>query len=152
EIPGRFFLFRGAADRLRTTRALFAAVREFAPEIVYLRYDLFAPPPVRTLRALPTVLELNSDFRAELRARRRRAVVYERLQAPLLFAGARGAVCVTNELAAGLGRHRRRLAPRVIANGVSFDGVEACAAHEAGPVRLVFLGEAAYWHGADKLL
>src|SRR5580704_802058 len=65
------FVFGGLFERIQATRSLYAAVREYAPDLVYLRYDLFFPPPLAPIHAAPTIVEINSDAQAEVRARSR---------------------------------------------------------------------------------
>jgi hypothetical protein len=149
-LAGRTFLFDSPLDRVRKTRALYAAARAFGPDVAYVRYDLFVPPPVVLARRLPTVIEINSDFRAELGARRGAPALYGRLQEALVEGTAAAAVCVTHELAARLRRRAPALPIRVISNGVAFDGAPAPPA-PAGPTRLVYLGDDVYWQGIDKV-
>src|SRR5438132_10450797 len=71
----RTFRFDRQRDRLAATRLLVAAVREWKPDLVYLRYDLFLPPIPRLLRAVASVVEVNADDKEEVRLRRRRRVL-----------------------------------------------------------------------------
>ena len=151
-MEGRPFPFAGVAGRIRATRRLDAAVRSDRPDVVYLRYDLFLPPPLRAIGSAPTVVEVNSDTGAELRARSRPAAVYERLQRPLILGRAAGAVCVTHELAGTLRRGRPALPVEVIANGVDLAAIETLPVPGGEGTRLVYLGEDVYWQGVDKLL
>ena len=68
-LHGETFLFRGVADRIRATRRLYAAVKRYRPDLVYLRYDLFVPPPSGLAGHARTVVEINSNARAELAER-----------------------------------------------------------------------------------
>jgi glycosyltransferase involved in cell wall biosynthesis len=151
-LEGETFAFDGTVSRFAATRRLDAAVRAHRPDVVYLRYDVFLPPPVRAVRAAPTVVEVNSDFEAELRVRSPRAALYERLQRPLLVGRAAGAVCVTHELARALRARQPGLAVEVIANGIDLDALPRLAAPAPdGPPRLAYLGEDVYWQGVDKV-
>jgi len=149
-LSGRRFLFAGPLDRVQKTRALYAAARAFGPDVAYLRYDLFVPPPLELARRLPTVIEINSDFRAELAARRWPAGLYGRLQERLVERAAAAAVCVTHELAGRLQRRAPRLPIRVISNGIAFDDVASVPAG-SDPVRLLYIGDDVYWQGVDKV-
>ena len=151
-MQGRPFPFAGVAGRIRATRRLDAAVQSARPDAVYLRYDLFLPPPLRAIGSAPTVVEVNSDTGAELRARSRSAAAYERLQRPLILGRASGAVCVTHELAEKLGRGRAGLPIEVIANGIDLGGIETLRAPGGKETRLVYLGADVYWQGVDKVL
>ena len=149
-LAGRTFTFAGPLDRVRQTRALYAAAGAFRPDVAYIRYDLFLPPPLALSRRLPTVIEVNSDFRAELAARHPAAALYGRLQEPLVERAAAAAICVTYELAERLRRRAPALPIRVISNGIAFDGVSS-AAPAAGPVRVLYIGDDVYWQGVDKI-
>jgi hypothetical protein len=151
-MDGRAFPFAGVAGRIRGTRRLDAAVRAERPDVVYLRYDLFLPPPLGAIASAPTVVEVNSDTGAELRARSRPAAAYERLQRPAILGRASGAVCVTYELAERLRRGRAGLPVEVIANGVDLAAIETLPAPGGEETRLVYLGEDVYWQGIDKVL
>lgn len=152
-LAGRVFPFARLRSRVRATRRLDAAVRAHKPEVVYLRYDLFAPPPLRALGAAPAVVEINSHVQAELRARSAGAALYERLQRPLVLGRAAAAVCVTHELARALRAERPRLEVEVIANGVDLDALPRLPPPVSeGPPRLAYLGEDVYWQGVDKIL
>src|SRR5262245_10474047 len=121
-IGDRVFSFGSAIERVAQTRRLYAAVAACGPDLAYLRYDLFAPP-AGLVRRVPTVVEINSDARAELGARGRGPSLYGRAQDRAVLGRAAGAVCVTRELAGELRRRVPRLEPRVIANGISLDAI-----------------------------
>jgi glycosyltransferase involved in cell wall biosynthesis len=150
-LRGRPFAFAGRAGQVLATRRLDADVRAWRPDVVYLRYDLFVPPPLRTLGAFPAVVEINSNLAAELEARSRTAALYERIQRPLIFRRAAGAVCVTHELAATLSAERPSLPLKVIANGIALAGIEPFPAPAGAAIQLAYLGEGIYWQGVDKI-
>ena len=80
-LQGRHFLYGDPyAGRARATVRLCRAVGRWRPDVVYLRYSLFLPPPVQLMRAAPTVIEINSDDRVEYRHRSRALGVLQRLQ------------------------------------------------------------------------
>ena len=150
-LEGESFLFRNAAERYLATRRLYAAVRRSRPDVIYLRYDLFAPPPSALARIAPTVVEFNSNAQAEWGSRSRWAALYERLQERLLLRRAAGAVCVAHELAASVRRKRPDLPVRVIANGIDLAGLPVLPAPAADGIRVAYLGDDVYWQGVDKL-
>jgi glycosyltransferase involved in cell wall biosynthesis len=145
------FAFVGARARWRATRSLYAAVGDFAPDLVYLRYDLFVPPPRALTRLAPTVVEFNSNAQVEWANRSRATAFYERLQLHLLLARAAGAVCVAYELATSLRRKWPHLPATVISNGIDLEGVPVLPQPTGTGVRLAYLGEDVYWQGVDKL-
>jgi glycosyltransferase involved in cell wall biosynthesis len=146
------FFFDSPIERVRSTRNLIAAVEAFRPDLVYLRYDLFIPPPTGLLRRFPVVVEINSDDLNEFQPRGRLVTVYNRLQRRPILGRAAGASFVTHELAASPSFGQLRGKRRVISNGVELPE----EVPEPGPAnerpRLVLLGATGYWHGVDKLV
>lgn len=153
-LPASLFLYRNAyLGRIRATLRVTRAVARSNPDVVYLRYSLFLPPPVRLMQTVRTVVEVNSDDRQEYLHRSRKLALYNDLNRRLLFKGARGFVSVTQELsdyAASSNREARRV---TVTNGVNLrDEPPLPPAANARP-RLVFLGVAPEpWHGVDKIL
>ena len=148
-LRGELFPFSGTRERLTETRALARAVASYAPDLVYLRYDLFVPPPAKLLRRIPSAVELNTDYQREFRHRGRAARAYNVLHQRLVVSAADGLVCVTRELAERMASPGKPTA--VITNGV--DGPAAHAAYDGSTrVRAAFLvGRLNPWHGLDKL-
>ena len=151
-IEAETFPFGSALSRLHATRRLYAAVREARPDLIYLRYDLFAPPPSSLAGIAPTVVEVNSNLQAELSARSRGAAAYERFQAPRLFRHAAGAVCVSSELAHGVRNHQPGMPVTVIANGVDLSTLSPLPPSGETGIRAVYLGDDPSWQGVDKLI
>jgi glycosyltransferase involved in cell wall biosynthesis len=150
---GPIFAFEGAAQRIAATLKLERAVRRYAPDCVYLRYDHFVPPLVRTLRSAPCAIEINSG-RDELRLRRGGAVRrYGEINRAIMVRGASGLVFVSHELV----HHRGLSAPGkpwvVIGNGADGERIRHFPAPANERPRIVFLvGSLNHWHGVDKLL
>ena len=145
------FVFEHARGRWQATAHLYRAVRRSAPDLVYLRYDLFVPPPWGLARTAAAVVEVNSNWRAELAARSRPAALYERLQEPPLLRRAAGAVCVSGELARTVARRAPRLAVEVVANGIDLRALPPRPAEPHDGIRAVFVGDDVYWQGLDKV-
>lgn len=150
------FYFDSPLQRLAATRTLARAVEEWAPDVVYLRYDLFLPPLYPLLRRHPTVIEINADDKEEAKLRVDRARVasaYNELNRRALLSRARGLVCVTHELSRSSSFAPFGKPTEVIANGVDLDELRPLAAAPAlDRPRVGFLGSARQtWHGIDKL-
>lgn len=134
--------------RRAETPAAVEAVEAGVPDLLYLRYDLYLPAVWRIVRRVPTVIEVNSDDRAEMRLRGRGARGYNGLNRSRLFGAASGVVCVTRELARGLGGPAA-----VIANGADPEAVPSLPAPSNERPRAVFAGSPDLaWHGVDRLL
>lgn len=139
------------AARVSRTRGALAQLRSFAPDLVYLRYDLFLPPVWRLVRRVPAVVEVNSDDRAELRSRGGVARLYNAVNRRLLLGRARGIVCATRELASGYAGFGHPIA--VVANGADPRAVPVLPAPANDRPRAVFAGSPQLpWHGTDRLV
>ncbi len=151
----QLFPFRGLRGRIAATRALEHAVLAWGPDVAYLRYDLYVPPPLRLLGRVPSAIEINADDREEARLVRGRAGrLYNELGRRVLLRRAAGLVCVTHELAETPAFARFGKPVTVVGNGVDLDAIAPLPAPPAGEqARLVFLGTRNQpWHGVDKLL
>lgn len=151
----RLFPFGGLAGRVAATRRLERAVLEWGPDVAYLRYDLYLPPPLGLLRRVPGVVEVNADDREEARLVRGAAGrLYNEVSRRLLLGAASGLVFVTHELARSPSFTRFRKPGAVVGNGVDLDALGLLGAPEpGGRPRAVFLGTRNQpWHGVDKLV
>ena len=146
------FAVAPGTGRARASRELARQVRRFAPDLLYLRYDLFLPPVWALARRFRTVVEVNSDDRAEFARRRGRAArAYNELNRRVLLGRADGLVFVTEELASSRSFAGFRQPRAFVANGVTL-GPEAPAPSPAARPRALFLGSTGQpWHGVDKL-
>lgn len=136
-----------AAARSRRSLAAVAEIRGFEPDLLYLRYDLFLPPVWLLALRQSTVLELNTDDRAEWRLRSTAAARYNELNRRVLLGAACGAVAVSHELApAGV-------PAIVLGNGMDAAVVPALPAPaNAAPVALFIGSPRQPWHGLDKIV
>ena len=98
QLDAELFAFRSFRERLIETSRLARAVRRFAPDVVYLRYDLFLPTIRPVFRGRPVVVEFNEQPE-EYALRAARANLYEPLNRRLILRGAKGFVCIAHELA-----------------------------------------------------
>jgi len=152
ELAGAIYPFDGRLGRPVATRRLYQGVAAWRPDLVYLRYDLFAPPPTPLTRAAPTVVEINSKLQVELAERSRLAAGYERVQDAMLLRRTAGAVCVSGELAHDVHARRADLAVVVVGNGVDLTGIPTLPPAAAERIRVAYMGDAVWWQGVDKIL
>ncbi len=148
------YTFARPVERLTATRKLSGAVRRFAPDVVYLRYDLFVPPLTSSsFGKPPLVVELNTLDRVELQGRSTRARVYNRFNRSRTLGSADGVVGVTNELVRNSVEGRPDLRSLVVPNGVDPRSIPALPAPSNAQPRLCFLGSPGMrWHGVDKIV
>ena len=151
-LEGELFLWRTPWEAMAATRRLRRAVNERRPDVVYLRYGLFAPSLGPLVRRSRSAVEVQTDDRAEARQLRGPAGrAYNELNRRALLGGAAGLVCVTHELARANARWGTPV--EVVTNGIDLDGVPIAARRDRErPLAAFLLGLPMPWHGLDKLL
>jgi hypothetical protein len=153
DIPLVVRLYGRRTGRIRSTALLARDVSEWNPDVIYRRYDIHYPALTRLARAVPTVLEINSNDLMEYRTGSALRDRYNRLTRARVLRSAGGLVFVTHELSrlpqfASFGRPFA-----VIGNGITLDAVQRAAAPRNDRPRLVFLGTPGQtWHGVDGVL
>jgi hypothetical protein len=151
QLDAELFAFRGFRGRLLETSRLAGAVRRFAPDVVYLRYDLFLPTIWRVFRGRPVVVEFNEQPE-EYALRAARANLYEPLNRRLILRGAKGFVCIAHELASSPFLASLERPKVVIGNSIGLDEFPELPAPQNKRPRGVFLGgHGLVWHGVDKI-
>lgn len=149
----------GVLDVLRRTsvlRRLLGRVRQWEPDVIYLRFGMAHPALSRLARRVPTVVEVNSDDLAEFGLRLSwHRILYHKLARGALLRAVHGMAFVAEELAE-LDSFRRFGKPAfVTGNGLDLEGVLPLPPVDGGPEaspRLFFLGSPGLdWHGVDKI-
>ena len=145
-------VFGTARERVARMARLERAVARSAPDVVYLRYDLFTPPPVRLLGRVPTVVECNTDDVEELRLRSRAAQTYNWVNRRLVFGRSAGIAFVSRELAASA-RFTQFGKPAItLGNGIDLEATSPLPPTRNEEPRFAFLGEPSQWQGIDKVV
>jgi len=150
-----YFYEKGSCrDRLMKMRSVVDKIITSEPDIAYLRQDHFYPAYARLERALPTILEINSDVNEELRGYSKTQWLYNKCTESQLWRRCSGAVFVTGELAGRKAAYLAGRPARVIANGLGLAGRRPVEATDIGaPPTLFFLGSMGMpWNGFDKIL
>jgi glycosyltransferase involved in cell wall biosynthesis len=142
--------FESSLGRLVATRDLARRVNREAPDVVHLRYDIFAPPlPLLLRRDLLLVVDIQTN-ESEFRHRRMTARAYNALQRGLVKARATGVTVVSSELCEAWDSARKPCL--VVANGYDLNAARLLPVPATERPRLVILGAVAPWHGADKVV
>lgn len=154
-----FFMF-AEWDKFRMFEpaGLSEAIAHFAPDLIYLRYELWKYYLGKIIKIAPTVVEINSDDLSEYRLQKGLKgflkVYYNLFTRGLLLGGAAGLVSVTHELLRLPCNACHKKPSAVIPNGIllgRFPPVSTKAGHKIP--QLVFMGSAGQnWHGVDKIL
>lgn len=150
-LPVERAVHRRFPDAIPKTHRLVKRALRWAPDLVYIRFGMYAPSLTLLTWRIASVLEINTDDLAEcavLMDRQRYA--YHRFQRELLLRSAKGLVFVSQELAAKF-RHYGK-AGIVVSNGIDLSRCRPLPARGGGSPRLIFVGSPYPWNGIDKLV
>lgn len=164
-LPASVFELLELAYNISAYRQLTRAVREFQPDILYERYNLYLLAGLRLKRrhALPMVLEVNSPLAEERAAfgNLRLRALAERCETAL-WRGADAVLPVTQVLADKVAQKRKTAAGiHVVPNGALLEiptdkaAIEALRARfglKPGDVVMGFVGFVRAWHGVGWAL
>jgi glycosyltransferase involved in cell wall biosynthesis len=145
-------LLKREANRASALKRMLAAVREYQPDVIYLRFGLYSYPLHRLFNIAPAVLETNSDDRQEYQKRGAFFHWMNRFSRNLTFGPASGIVFPSHELVDVLlpGRDKPFC---VISNGVDLSRVEPLPpTNNISPVIALVGSSGMDWHGIDKLI
>jgi glycosyltransferase involved in cell wall biosynthesis len=149
DLPGGGF---DLPSRAIAFHAVWEAVQQHAPDLVYMRYPLYDAHVLRLLRDCPPVVfEIQTKFDLELPPT---AAVQERRWAARVLPEAAGLVAVTPEiLAYEQVRAGWDIPGHVMPNGADPDTIPFTAPQLAGDrVDLVCVASFYPWHGIDRLI
>jgi hypothetical protein len=140
-------------NRSAAMTRLLAAVREFRPDVIYLRYGIYVFPAQRLMDIAPVIEEINTNDLTQHDELGRIYSLYNRLTRGIILRRVHGLVTVSRELAASPAFASYRRHTQVIANGWELDGFPQLPAPSNEIPRIVFIGQPGYsWHGVDKLV
>lgn len=145
-------LLKRELNRASVLKKMLAAIQQFKPDIIYLRFGLYSYPLHRLFKIAPVVLETNSDDVQEYKKRGAFFYWMNRLTRNLTFAPACGIITPSHELVDVLSpKHDKPIC--VISNGIDLKDVEPLPApkHEKPVITLVG-SPGMKWHGVDKLI
>ncbi|MEO9121261.1 MAG: glycosyltransferase, partial [Solirubrobacteraceae bacterium] len=152
-LDGHIFPFSGLTSRIGATVATARAVRRFAPDVIYLRQDIFVPPVWAAFGSVPMAVEVNTDDRGEPLSGRALGRAYHELTRGLILRASAGIVCVTRELAASRRLTRYGKPIVVIANGTESAEVEPLPPADSDrPAAAMLIGYKGPWTGVDKAM
>ncbi len=140
------------SGRIAAAGKLIRAVRDYTPDIIYLRWGMYTAPMRRVFSIAPVVVEINTNDRTEHKHLGLGYDLYNRLTRPIFLRGAKGMVFTSNELTldSAFTPHMKQFS--VVTNGIDLQGVPFYPAPANTPPRLIFLGTPGMaWHGLKKL-
>ncbi|MFN8435224.1 MAG: glycosyltransferase family 4 protein [Anaerolineales bacterium] len=145
-------LLKREANRALSMKRMLKSVREYQPDIIYLRFGLYSYPLHEIHKISPVVVDTNSNDVDEYRKKGLFFYWINRLTRDLTFGPASGVVSPSYELVDILvPKHDKPVC--VVANGVDLNDVEILPAPKnAHPVLTLVGTPGMSWHGVDKLI
>ncbi len=151
-LPGLRELTR-AMSRSRALSRLIADVRDYQPDIIYLRCGAYVFPLHRLFSVAPVVMELNTNDIAEARNRGWMFYCFNLISRAILLRNVSGFTAVTREIADLPANKRFRKPACVIGNGIDLQLYKPLPPPNHSIPTITLVGSAGMvWHGVDKLI
>ncbi|MDO9300166.1 MAG: glycosyltransferase family 4 protein [Anaerolineales bacterium] len=140
-------------NRIKAMTRMIAAIRNFRPDLIYLRYGIYVYPAHLLMDIAPVVEEINTNDLTQHEELGGIYSLYNRLTRGIFLRNIRGLVTVSRELAVSPAFASYRKPTRIIANGVDLKSFTPLPPTSNKIPRLVFIGSpGCLWHGVDKLI
>lgn len=151
--PGWLGRFKTEYNRCAAIVRLIPEVRNYNPDLIYLRWGMYVFPAHRIFSICPVVVEINTNDVFQHGLLGLAYGIYNRLTRGIFLKRAVGLVCTSQELADAREFSKYKKPYVVIANGVDLDLIKLVKAPNNQIPRLVFIGTPGLpWHGVDKLV
>ena len=140
-------------SRSKARNTLLKAAREEGHEIFYTRFGILNPFAIRTMKKVPTILELNTKGLIEYKRRSRLLYLYARLTCKTILNNSAGICAITQEVANEAERIvQRKIHYEVFPNSIDLTRFPKTSAPKNIRPKLVFVGSPGLaWHGVDRL-
>ena len=140
-------------NRSRAILPLVKALREFKPDIIYLRWSMYVFPAHRLFHIAPVVIEINTDDISQHEMLGPLLSFYNRLTRPIFLRNAAGLVFTSKELQTCASYAPFQRPGVVIANGIDLSRNPAFPAPRNTRPRVGFIGTPGMsWQGVDKII
>lgn len=150
---GAMGLLRTEASRSAALTRMIRDVMEFRPNIIYLRWGMYAVPLGRLSQIAPLVIEINTNDVLQHQGLGKPYYYYNLLTRSIILRSSVGFICVSKELAHEHHFVKYNKPTIVIGNGYDLTGVQPFSAPQNNIPRMVFIGSPDnIWHGVDKLV
>jgi glycosyltransferase involved in cell wall biosynthesis len=148
----RVGLLKREMNRATVLKQMLAAIRQYKPDVIYLRFGLYSYPLHQIFKIAPVVLETNSDDMQEYHKRGPFFYWTNRLTRNLTFDPVSGIITPSHELVDVLvPKHDKPVC--VISNGIDLKDVESLPAPKNEKPVITLVGSPGMkWHGVDKLI
>ncbi|EOS54330.1 glycosyltransferase [Paenibacillus barengoltzii] len=139
--------------RLSAFRQLLDRIRDWNPDVIYHRYDLYYPGLPKLLKQFPSILEMNTNDLAEMKQLGSKARYgYHLATRSRVLRAAQGFVFVSGEMAEE--RHYKKYVKDkvIIGNGYALDRVSTAPVVQRDEIRVIFIGSSGQsWQGVDHI-
>jgi len=143
-------LFQREISRASALKRMIAAVKEYQPDIIYLRFGLYSYPLHHIFEIAPVALEINSNDIDEYRSRGMFFYWFNRITRNVTFSLVAGLTPVSHELALRNAVYKKKVS--VISNGIDLQAYSPIPApNNKTPVLTIIGSPGMNWHGMDKL-
>ncbi|MBI9046161.1 MAG: glycosyltransferase [Anaerolineaceae bacterium] len=149
-VIGRFFL---EVSRSYQLWRLIRRIKEYQPDIIYLRFGLFTIPLGGLFKVSKVILEVNSNDIDEYKSRGWFFYYWNKWTRQLIFKPASGFVTMSNELSEMKQNSKFSKPSVIIPNSINLDLFPFFPAPKSDKLRVVFVGiPGQSWQGTDKLV
>lgn len=145
-------IFKREINRAAALRQMLESIRQYKPDMTYLRYGLYSYPLHHIFNIAPVVLEINSNDMVEYASRGNFFYWMNRLTRNLTFVPVSGIISPTRELIGAI-PHPNKKQIEVISNGIDLSSAELLPpTKNISPVITMVASPGMNWHGVDKLI
>jgi hypothetical protein len=145
--------FTTEISRSRALQKLLACVATYRPDLIYLRWGIYAFPLERLCKIAPVVMEINTNDVAQHRFLGKAIDAYNRLTRGIILRRVSGLVTISAELGRLPEFASYQRPTRAIGNGYNLANILPLPAPHNNRPHLAFLGSPRNpWHGIDKLV
>lgn len=157
-LPGEVFFyseiggFRVEYERIVAARQLLNAVRQYQPDLIYLRYGMYVYPIQQLALIAPLVEEINTNDPIQHKRLGMIYAMYNRLTRGIILQRTSGLVCLSNELANLSSTTIFKKPTIVIGDGIDIQSVQPLQAPSNPHPQIAFIGTpGSPWQAVDKL-
>jgi len=162
-VPAKYFFYNSAQNPLNLVKReitrsqalaeLIKTVQHDKPDVIYLRWGMYASPLRKLFGKIPVVVEINTNDVREHRLLGFPLYLYNLLTRGITLRNASGLVFTTHELAAEPEFARFNAPGCVISNGIDLDSYQPLPAPHTPVPHLAFIGTPDLpWQGVEKLV
>jgi glycosyltransferase involved in cell wall biosynthesis len=140
------------ADRIRALHKLIQALKQYRPDLIYLRFGVYILQLQQLRKIAPLCVEINCNDLIEHKRLGALISTYNRFTRRITLGSADGFLFESGALAGNSSFSGFQAASIVVGNGIDLGQITPLPAPNNSQARLVFVGTPGYyWHGVDKL-